>query len=187
MIRNVLSVALGSAAIALASPVIAGPGGGHGGGPGGGANISAGANMNAGAMGGPSQTGINAGVNAQGSINASPNSALNRNATTTTTTTTRAINSQGPFRASPTGIVHASPNSVLGRGAVSSITLPGLTTGLTVQTSTGTTLGNVSQIVTDTSGNIRLVIVTNATTGQTLRLAPNTLSISGGVVTTTGG
>ena len=183
MIRNVLSAALGSAAIALAAPAAAGPGGGHGGG----ANISAGANMNAGAMGGPSQAGINAGVNAQSSINASPNSALNRNTTITTTTTNPAVGvSQGPFHASPNGIAHANQRSVLASGAVSSTALPGLTTGLTVQTSTGTSLGTVSQIVTGTDGSIRLVVVTSPT-GQTLRLAPNTLSISGGVVTTTTG
>jgi hypothetical protein len=46
-------------------------------------------------------------------------------------------------------------------------------------------IGTVSQVVTDSSGNIRAVIVTNSTTGQTFRLAPNTLSISGGTVTTT--
>jgi hypothetical protein len=38
--------------------------------------------------------------------------------------------------------------------------------------------------VTDNSGNIRLVIVTTST-GQMLRLSPTSLSISGGVVTTT--
>jgi hypothetical protein len=42
----------------------------------------------------------------------------------------------------------------------------------------------VSQIVTDSSGNVRLVIVTSST-GQTFRLAPTSLTLSGGVVTTT--
>jgi hypothetical protein len=45
-------------------------------------------------------------------------------------------------------------------------------------------LGTVSQIVTGEDGAIREVIVTSPT-GQTYRLAPATLSISGGVVTTT--
>lgn len=94
------------------------------------------------------------------------------------------LNSQGPLHASPTGIAHANYRSVLASGTVASGSLAGLTTGLTVNTSTGTTLGTVSQIVTDSSGNIRLVIVTSST-GQTYRLMPTSLSISGGVVTTT--
>jgi sporulation protein YlmC with PRC-barrel domain len=94
------------------------------------------------------------------------------------------LNSQGPLHASTTGIAHANFRSVLASGTVVSGSLAGLTTGLTVNTSAGTTLGTVSQIVTDTSGNIRLVIVTSST-GQTFRLSPTSLSISGGVVTTT--
>ncbi len=92
--------------------------------------------------------------------------------------------SQALMHASATGIAHANFHSVLAGRTVVSGSLAGLTTGLTVNTSGGTTLGTVSQIVTDTSGNIRLVIVTSST-GQTFRLAPTTLSLSGGVVTTT--
>jgi sporulation protein YlmC with PRC-barrel domain len=94
------------------------------------------------------------------------------------------LNSQGPLHASTTGIAHANIRSVLAGGMVVSGSLAGLATGLTVNTSIGTTLGTVSQIVTDSSGNIRLVIVTSST-GQTYRLAPTSLSLSGGVVTTT--
>jgi sporulation protein YlmC with PRC-barrel domain len=94
------------------------------------------------------------------------------------------LNSQGLMHASPTGIAHASSRSVLASGAVVTGSLAGLTTGLTVNTSGGTTLGTVSQIVTGTDGSVRLVIVTSPT-GQTFRLVPTTLSISGGVVTTT--
>jgi sporulation protein YlmC with PRC-barrel domain len=116
------------------------------------------------------------------------------NGTLTTTARLNGINggtnpalahSQGPMHASPTGIVHANSHSVLAGGAVASSVLPGLTTGLTVQSSTGTTLGTVSQVVTDSSGNIRLVIVTSPT-GQTLRLAPTTLTMSGNTVVTSG-
>lgn len=92
--------------------------------------------------------------------------------------------SQGPMHASPTGIAHANSHSVLAAGAVASSVLPGLTTGLAVQSSTGTNLGTVSQVVTDSSGNVRLVIVTSPT-GQTLRLAPTTLTMSGDTVVTT--
>ena len=94
------------------------------------------------------------------------------------------LHSQGLLHASPTGIAHANVHSVLAGGTVVSGSLAGLTTGLTVKTSTGTTLGTVSQIVTDSSGNIRLVIVTSPT-GRTYRLAPTTHSLLGGVVTTT--
>ena len=94
------------------------------------------------------------------------------------------LHSQALLHASPTGIAHANVHSVLASGVVVSGSLAGLTTGLTVKNSGGTTLGTVSQIVTDSSGNIRLVIVTSST-GQTIRLVPSTLTLSGGVVTTT--
>jgi hypothetical protein len=92
--------------------------------------------------------------------------------------------SQGPNNASPTGISHANENSVLAGGSVAADTLPGLTTGLNVQSSTGTSLGTVSQVITGSNGSIRMVVVTTPT-GQTIRLPANSLSISGDVVTTT--
>jgi hypothetical protein len=94
------------------------------------------------------------------------------------------LNSQGPLHASTTGIAHASARSVLASGAVVSGSLAGLTTGLTVNTSGGTTLGTVSQIVTGADGSVRLVVVTSPT-GRTFRLSPSSLTLSGGVVTTT--
>jgi hypothetical protein len=94
------------------------------------------------------------------------------------------LNSQGPLHASATGIAHANVHSVLAGGAVASTALPGLATGLTVNTSGGTTLGTVTQIATGSDGSIRQVVVTSST-GQTYRLSPSSLSISGSVVTTT--
>lgn len=187
MIRTIFTATVASAAIALAAPAIAGPG--HGGAPAGGAGANA--HMNTEVRGGPAQAGIDARVNSQGSINAlsqgvahaNENSSIHANGSTNVKT--NATNSQGPANASVNGIAHANSNSVLARGAVSSTALPGLTTGLNVQTSGGAMVGTVSRVVTDSSGNIRLVIVTDSSTGQTIRLAPNTLSISGGVVTTT--
>jgi sporulation protein YlmC with PRC-barrel domain len=108
-------------------------------------------------------------------INSSTSGAANSNAR---------LNSQGLMHASPTGIAHANSRSVLAGGTVVSGSLAGLTTGLTVNTSSGTTLGQVSQIVTGSDGSVRLVIVTSPT-GRMVRLSPTTLSISGGVVTTT--
>jgi sporulation protein YlmC with PRC-barrel domain len=114
------------------------------------------------------------------------------NGTLTTTARLNGINgganpavgvSQGPLHASTTGIANASSRSVLAAGAVASSVLPGLTTGLAVQTSGGTSVGTVSQVVTDRSGNIRLVIVTSPT-GETFRLSPTTLTMSGDTVVT---
>jgi hypothetical protein len=95
------------------------------------------------------------------------------------------FHSQALYHASPTGIAHANSHSVLASGVVVSGALAGLTTGLTVKNSAGTTLGTVSQLVTGSDGLVRLVIVTSPT-GQTFRLIPSTLTLSGGIVTTTG-
>jgi hypothetical protein len=94
------------------------------------------------------------------------------------------LNGQGIYHASPNGIAHANWHSVLAGGAVSTSTLPGLTTGTPILASNGTTLGNVSQVVYGSNGTIRMVIVTNPTTGQTYRLIPNMLTTSGGTFTT---
>lgn len=93
-------------------------------------------------------------------------------------------NSQGPANANVRAIERANENSVLADGAVASTALPGLTTGLNVQTSAGATIGTVSQVVTGSDGSIRLVVVAG-NDGKTYRLMPNQLSIAGGVVTTT--
>ncbi len=188
MFRKSLMALAGSTAIVVSGPALAAPGGGNGGGGPHGGGMGANAGMNTGSMG-PAQ--------------ASPNASFDRPMTTTAPTTTTntsttvtgvqtnvnagsqaVVHSQGPLHASPNGIAHASPNSVLARGAVTSTTLPGLTSGLTVQNSSGTSIGTVSQVITGSDGSIRAVVVTSPT-GQTFRIAPTTLSISGGVVTTT--
>lgn len=177
MFYKSLMAAAACAAIAVGGPADAQRHGGSGGPP-------AGAGMNSQGPANASPTGI---------MNASPNSVLNRTAPTTapitpttnvSTNSQATLNSQGPANASATGIAHASSNSVLARGAVSSSTLPGLTTGLMVNNSTGTSIGTVSQVITGTDGSIRAVVVTSPT-GQTFRLAPSTLTISGNIVTTT--
>jgi hypothetical protein len=177
MFRKSFMALAGSTAIIIAVPALAAPGGN--GGRHGNADEMAGANAGA-------------NVNGMGAMQASPNASFNRPVTSTTTGaatinsngTAALQNSQGPNHASPTGIAHANQNSVLARGAVSSTALAGLTTALSVQNSGGTSIGTVSQVVTGSDGSIRLVIVTSPT-GQTFRLAPSTLSISGSVVTTT--
>lgn len=208
MIRNILTAALSGAALTIAGPALAGPG--HGGGLGGGLGAAAGAGMSAGSgmnggtsLGGPSQAAINARINSQGSLNASPmgishantNSALSTGSTVSTratpsagtnysTNSQAAAHSQALLHASPTAIAHANSNSVLARGAVSSTTLAGLNTGLTVQTSSGTAIGTITQVISGPNNTIRAVVVTSAS-GQTYTLPANSLSISGSVVTTT--
>ena len=178
---------MAAAAIVVAAPAFAQ---GHGGG-----------------AGGPPGGAPPAGANSQGSVNASPNSmghaddnmqstpqASTPTPTVTTTmpttntnvsTKSKALeNSQGPANASPTGIAHANENSVLARGAVASSTLPGLTTGLVVNNSTGTQVGTVTKVITGPNNTIRAVVVTT-TSGKVVTLAPSTLTISGNIVTTT--
>lgn len=96
----------------------------------------------------------------------------------------QAQKSQGPANASPVGVAHANENSVLASGSVTAATLHGLNTGLTVKSSAGTTLGTVSRVITGPDGSIRLIEVTSPS-GATLRFPATSLSISGGVVTTT--
>ena len=132
-------------------------------------------------------------IGTQGPGNASPraNERANTNRPVSTTTTTTGTsrrdqartNSQGPANASTTGIANANENSVLAGGSVAADTLPGLTTGLDVQ-SNGTSLGTVSQVVTGSDGSIRLIVVRTAD-GHTVRIPATQLSISGQVVTVT--
>lgn len=179
MIRNVFIAALAGTA-AIAAPAIAKPGAA---GP---ANTNVGANAHVNSNAGMN-AGMNARVNSQGSVNASTNSRLNTGVNSNTNVNAGAnarVNSQGPANAAINGVAHANQHSVLANGAVPATTLPGLTTGLTVNNSAGASVGTVSRVVTGTDGTIRMVIVTSST-GQTFRLPANTLTISGGVVTTT--
>ena len=190
MFRKTLMVLAGNAAIVVSPPALAAPGGGNGGGGphGGGSAMGAAAGVNTSSMG-PAQAGPNASFNGPMTTTAPTITNDRTNAGTgiqanANVGSQAVVHSQGPLHASPNGIAHASSNSVLARGAVTSTTLPGLTNGLTVHNSTGTSIGTVSQVITGSDGAIRAVVVTSPT-GQSFRLAPTTLSISGGVVTTT--
>ena len=186
MFRNIVSTALVSVALAVAGPALAGPGGGgHGGGASIGMRGGFGASMGP-SMGEP-RARINSRVNSRGMLFASPRGIARSNSRSALharmTTRTRGSMSRSLMHASLTAISHASPRSALARASVSRSALPGLTTGLTVKGNGGTTVGTVSRIVTGTDGRIRLLLATSSS-GRTIRLAPNTLSISGGVVTT---
>lgn len=93
------------------------------------------------------------------------------------------VNSQGPLHASATGIAHASSNSVLNVGPVTMGALAGLASGATVQFN-GNAVGTVQRVITSSDGTVRRVLVTD-TNGRTVSLSPDTLSYSGGVLTTT--
>jgi len=93
-------------------------------------------------------------------------------------------NREGPERASPTGVANANENAGLS-STTAAANLSGLTAGLTVKDSTGATLGTVSKIEKSKDGTVRNVLVQSATGKRTIRLAPNSLSLSGDVVTTT--
>jgi hypothetical protein len=93
------------------------------------------------------------------------------------------VNREGPENASPTGVANANQNA--GLSSATAADLNGLSTGLTVKDSSGATIGTVSRIEKSKDGKISNVLVAAAGSKRTLRLAPNTLSVSGEVVTTT--
>ena len=188
MFRSIANTALVSAALVVAGPALAGPagGGGHGGGAPMGMRGGFGAPMGP-SMSVPSHVGINSRVNSQGMLYASPRGIARSNTRSAlhmqALTRMRGATNQSLMHASLTAISHASPRSALARASVPKSALPGLTTGLTVKGTGGTTVGTVSRIVTGPDGRIRLLLATSSS-GRTIRLAPNTLSISGGAVTT---
>jgi hypothetical protein len=91
------------------------------------------------------------------------------------------LNSQGPAHASATGIAHANQNSVLA-GASGGTILTGVSVGMPLL-SNGTQVGTVFRVVT-ANGVITRVLV-QGTNGRIYSLAPNTLTASGGSLTTT--
>jgi len=68
--------------------------------------------------------------------------------------------------------------------SVPASSLPGLAAGLTVQTSAGKTIGRISQVITGSDGSIRKVIVVSPV-GNQFKVSPTSLTVEGGVVTTT--
>ena len=93
-------------------------------------------------------------------------------------------NARGPERASPRATDRADENSVLRSRAVIDADLGGLTPGLAVRNSAGARIGTVSRIIRTSGGTIRNVLVRAQDGRRMLTLAPETLSISGDIVTT---
>ena len=200
MFRTKFFTSIASLAIVAASPAIAGPGGGHGGNGGGN-----GGGQGAGAMGGAGPMG---GAGSMDGPMSGTTSGLNR--TGADIRATARSSSEGPEYANPHAIERANQNSVLSTGTTSGTTtttsgsqlrasghsrtatqsgnrfqssLTGVTTGMTVTDSSGTTIGTVSGVRTVGNGSIKTVQVT-LTNGHVVTLAPSSLSLSGGVLTT---
>ena len=91
------------------------------------------------------------------------------------------MNSQGPAHASATGIAHANSHSVLA-GASTTTRLTGVSVGMPLFQN-GVQVGTVSRVIT-ANGMINRVLV-QGTSGRTFSLSPNTLTASGGTLTTT--
>jgi len=68
--------------------------------------------------------------------------------------------------------------------SVPASSLPGLAAGLMVQTSAGKAIGRISQVITGSDGSIRKVIVVSPV-GNMFKVSPTSLTVDGGVVTTT--
>ena len=89
------------------------------------------------------------------------------------------LNSQGPAHASPTGIAHANQHSVLYGAPTTGVTA--VSVGMPVF-SNGAQVGSVYRVVT-ANGTITRVLV-QGTNGRIYSLSPNTLTSSGGMLTT---
>lgn len=91
-------------------------------------------------------------------------------------------NRQGPNRASDNGVANANEHARMSSAHMAD--LASLKTGMTVKESNGTVLGKVRKIERSKSGVVRNVLVASAAGKRTIRISPNDLSISGGVVMT---
>ena len=94
------------------------------------------------------------------------------------------VHSRGPSHASDRALVRANHNSVLS-GTARMRALRGLDTGMIVRDTNGATIDTVRRVNRSGDGTVRNVLVRSADGQRTIPLAPSTLSLSGGVVTTT--
>jgi len=102
------------------------------------------------------------------------------NSTASTSASQRRANSQGSLHASATGIAHANQHSVLSGGSATALT--GVSVGMPLF-SNGAQVGTVYRVVT-ANGVVTRVLV-QGTNGRIYSLSPNTLTASGGSITTT--
>jgi hypothetical protein len=91
-------------------------------------------------------------------------------------------------RASDRAVERANENSAVGgpeEGAASTGDLAGLEVGLAVRGPDGAEIGRVERVNRSSDGTVRNVIISRANGQGNMTLAPGSLSVSGGVVTTT--
>jgi hypothetical protein len=172
--------ALATASLIVGGQALAqGRGGGHGGGNAGGQGMGrGGGGVDVGTRGG-----IGTGLDrARVNTDITTGTRVGRDFGISTRTDARA-NSQGPANANPRARARASENSVLATDRVVP-DLSALETGLLVRDSTGADIGTVVRINRSNDGTIRNVLVRGGN-GRTFPLAPNSLTISGDIVTAT--
>jgi hypothetical protein len=94
-------------------------------------------------------------------------------------------NSRGPDNASNQALGKASQHSVLaGHGPRGS--LAGLQVGQTLHDTNGATIGQIRRVVRSPDGTVRNVLVsTGSNKRRVVRIAPGTITLAGGVATTT--
>jgi hypothetical protein len=186
MKRNVMICALAGAALAVTSPALAKPGGGGGGGNAGasvGANVGGGVGVGRGGIG-TVGSGIDTAIQAGrggASIGAAGQGSANANARAGFGS---AIDMRGSTSARSKASSKAQVGTTTRLGTQASTQLTGVTSGMTVVDSGGLTVGTVTGIHTVGNGRIRSVQVT-LTNGQIITLSPSSLSLDGGVLTTT--
>ena len=93
--------------------------------------------------------------------------------------------SQGPYHASARGVLRSNSRSVLKGTTVVGGSLAGLTKGMSVVDVNGNAVGVVKGINTAHGGRVVNVLVKSSTSARTIPLSPTTLSVAGGVATTT--
>lgn len=163
MFRNTMICALAGATMMTAAPALAQRGPLGGGGP----PAGVGGMGHAGGMiGGPSGMGSMGGMNSIG----------------LETRDAARVNSQGPVNASTTAIGRANANSVLSGTSTTTTPLTGVTTGMALSQN-GTQVGTVTRVSTNGRGVITRVLV-RGTNGQIYSVAPSTLTLSGGTLST---
>ena len=94
------------------------------------------------------------------------------------------VKSRGPAHASDRALSRADNNSVL-YGSARVRSLRDLDSGMIGRDTTGATIGTVSRVLRSGDGTVRNVLVRSADGQRVVPLAPETLSVSGRIVTTT--
>ncbi|HZZ35666.1 MAG TPA: hypothetical protein VFE03_08070 [Caulobacteraceae bacterium] len=94
-------------------------------------------------------------------------------------------NSRGPDNASDQALGKANSHSVLS-GHAPRGSLAGLSVGQTLHDTNGATIGQISRVVRSPDGKVRNVLVsTGSDKRRMVRIAPGTITVAGGVATTT--